>query len=129
MKHLSIILRFLPFVACLATIVGAACSGAVGQDSPSAISRVEQMPNLPQPYVMRDWTQVTRDYLDLVFDFDQRGDHLPLVEWIGRRPHDGVDSRRTLAARRIPRQSTIWRPSSAGRSSDWTCEAFAAKTG
>jgi hypothetical protein len=39
------------------------------------------MPNLPQPFTMRDWSQVTRDYLDLVFDFDQRGEHLPLVGW------------------------------------------------
>ena len=40
------------------------------------------MPNLPQPYAMRDWSQVTRDYIDLVFDFDRRGDHLPLVRWL-----------------------------------------------
>jgi hypothetical protein len=31
---------------------------------------------------MRDWPQVTRDYLDLVFDFEQRGEHLPLVGWL-----------------------------------------------
>ena len=31
---------------------------------------------------MRDWTQVTRDYIDLVFDFEQRGEHLPLVRWL-----------------------------------------------
>jgi hypothetical protein len=35
-----------------------------------AISRVAAMPNLPQPYAMRDWVQVTRDYLDLIFDFE-----------------------------------------------------------
>jgi hypothetical protein len=40
------------------------------------------MPNLPQPFAMRDWSQVTRDYLDLVFDFEQRGEHLPLVGWL-----------------------------------------------
>ena len=80
MKHRSTILRVLPFIACLA-IVGAACSEAVHKDLPAAISRVEQMPNLPQPYLMRDWRQVTRDYLDLVLDFDQHGDHLPLASW------------------------------------------------
>ncbi len=31
---------------------------------------------------MRDWAQVTHDYLDLIFDFDQRGEHLPLVSWL-----------------------------------------------
>jgi hypothetical protein len=80
MKHRSTILRILPFIACMA-IVGAACSEAVHRDLPAAISRVEQMPNLPQPYLMRDWSQVTRDYLDLVLDFDQHGDHLPLASW------------------------------------------------
>jgi len=40
------------------------------------------MPNLPQPFAMRDWAQVTRDYIALVFDFEQRGEHLPLVGWL-----------------------------------------------
>lgn len=31
---------------------------------------------------MRDWHQVTRDYIDLVFDFEQHGEHLPLVGWL-----------------------------------------------
>lgn len=80
MKHWPTTLRILPFIACLA-IVGAACSEAVHKDSTTTISRVERMPNLPQPYSMRDWGQVTRDYLDLVLDFNQHGDHLPLVAW------------------------------------------------
>jgi hypothetical protein len=40
------------------------------------------MPNLPQPFALRDWRQVTRDYLDLVLDFEQGGEHLPLVGWL-----------------------------------------------
>ena len=80
MKRRSTILRILPFVASLA-IVGAASSEAIHKDLPAAISRVEQMPNLPQPYSMRDWRQLTRDYLDLVLDFNQHGDHLPLSGW------------------------------------------------
>lgn len=47
------------------------------------ISRVEQMPNLPEPFQMRDWTQVSRDYDDLVFDFQAQGDFLPLP-WADR---------------------------------------------
>lgn len=47
-----------------------------------AIARVGKMPNLPQPYAMRDWKQVTHDYLDLIFDFEHRGDFLPLVSWL-----------------------------------------------
>jgi hypothetical protein len=48
------------------------------------------MPNLPQPYVMLDWHQVTCNYLDLAFDFGQRGEHLPLVGWL--------DERRTMVS-------------------------------
>jgi hypothetical protein len=46
-----------------------------------AIPRVEQMPNLPQPYEMRNWKQVTLGYDSLVFDLSRTGQYLPLV-WI-----------------------------------------------
>jgi hypothetical protein len=82
MKHPFFILRILPFVTWLVTMGGAACLGAVEETSQSTIPRVERMPNLPQPFAMRDWPQVTRDYLDFVFDFEQRGEHLPLVGWL-----------------------------------------------
>jgi len=45
------------------------------------IPRVEQMPNLPQPYLMRNWKQVAVDYDNLVFDLNRTGQYLPLV-WI-----------------------------------------------
>ncbi len=45
------------------------------------IGRVEQMPNLPSPYLMRDWKQVTLGYDSLVFDLTRTGDYLPLI-WI-----------------------------------------------
>jgi hypothetical protein len=84
MKTRSFNLRILPVVACLMTMAGAGRLGAVEQTSPSTIPRVARMPNLPQPFAMRDWTQVTRDYIDLVFDFEQRGEHLPLVSWLDK---------------------------------------------
>lgn len=43
------------------------------------IGRIEQMPNLPQPFKMRDWKQVARDYDALVFDRSARGRFLPLI--------------------------------------------------
>ena len=46
-----------------------------------AINRVEQMPNLPSPYLMRNWKQVALGYDSLVFDLNRSGQHLPLV-WI-----------------------------------------------
>ncbi len=51
------------------------------------ITRIEQMPNLPEPYEMRDWKQVALGYDSLVFDFDLSGQYLPLV-WMD---NDGVN--------------------------------------
>ena len=45
------------------------------------INRIEQMPNKPTPYLMRDWKKVTRGYDSLVFNFNLTGQYLPLV-WI-----------------------------------------------
>jgi hypothetical protein len=42
------------------------------------ISRIEMMPDLPQPYEMRDWKSVARNYDSLVFDLEATGQYLPL---------------------------------------------------
>lgn len=51
-------------------------SGELGQ-----IDRVELMPNIPEPFHMRDWKQVARDYDDLLFNFSKTGTYLPLISW------------------------------------------------
>ncbi len=83
MKHPAFLLRILPIVTCLVTS-GALFQCAAAEASHVAISRVDGMPNLPQPFAMRDWAQVTRDYVSFVFDFEQRGEHLPLVAWLDK---------------------------------------------
>jgi hypothetical protein len=45
------------------------------------LPRVEQMPNLPQPYALRDWTQTARDFDKFAFDPNLKGDHLPAFWW------------------------------------------------
>ena len=50
---------------------------AIGQQID--IPRIQQMPDFPQPYAMRDWKAVARGYDSLVFDLAASGDHLPLV--------------------------------------------------
>ena len=55
-----------------------------GQASPGVI---DAMPNLPQPYLMRDWKTVARGADSLMFDADATGDYLPLVRY--RRPYNG----------------------------------------
>ncbi len=81
MKRLFFLSRILPVVAGWVTFSGATSHAAIEKAAPATISRVERIPNLPKPFALRDWQQVTRDYLDFVFDFGQRGEHLPLVEW------------------------------------------------
>lgn len=44
-----------------------------------AIDRIAQMPNIPQPYLMRNWKVVAHDYDSLVFNVDLNGEYLPLV--------------------------------------------------
>ena len=62
-------------LACLSTLTLAASCEQI------RIPRVEQMPNFPQPYKMRDWKKVARDYDAFVFDFNKQGEHLPLIWW------------------------------------------------
>ncbi len=44
-----------------------------------SIQRIGQMPDLPQPYLMRDWKQVAQQYDSLVFDLQWQGQFLPVV--------------------------------------------------
>jgi hypothetical protein len=45
------------------------------------IPRIDQMPNLPSPYEMRNWHRVTAEYDSFVFDFNKTGQYLPLIWW------------------------------------------------
>ncbi len=42
---------------------------------------VDGMPNMPTPFVMRDWQKVTRDFLDFALDAERQGPWLPLVRF------------------------------------------------
>ncbi|MCF7802510.1 MAG: T9SS type A sorting domain-containing protein [Candidatus Marinimicrobia bacterium] len=52
-----------------------------GYSQQITIPRVTDMPNMPQPYLMRDWKAVAQQYDSLVFDLNATGQYLPLV-WI-----------------------------------------------
>jgi|AntRauTorckE6833_2_1112554.scaffolds.fasta_scaffold04420_2 hypothetical protein len=43
------------------------------------INRINQMPDFPTPYIMRDWEEVTKEYDSFVFDVDATGQYLPLL--------------------------------------------------
>jgi hypothetical protein len=44
-----------------------------------SISKIDNMPNMPSPYLMRDWKQVTAGYDSLVFNLNLTGQYLPLI--------------------------------------------------
>lgn len=46
------------------------------------ISRINQMPDFPNPYLMRDWKKTTLGYDSLVFNQNLQGDYLPLIFFI-----------------------------------------------
>jgi len=56
---------------------------ATGKPQPGQrnIECVTLMPNIPRPFKMLDWRRLARDYDEFVFDFDAKGQYLPLV-WI-----------------------------------------------
>jgi hypothetical protein len=73
MKRCKNITTFIVFAA---TSLVAAVPGVAQQ---IAIPRIEQMPAMPSPYLMRDWKAVARGYDSLAFDVSRTGQYLPLV--------------------------------------------------
>jgi len=44
-----------------------------------SIPRIDQMPNMPVPYLMRDWKKVATDYDTFIFDTSHTGTYLPIT--------------------------------------------------
>jgi hypothetical protein len=51
---------------------------SLAQPGQLSIPRVDQMPDLPAPLVIRNWDQVALDYDNFVFNFSSTGQNLPL---------------------------------------------------
>lgn len=56
---------------------------------PLRIDRVEAMPAMPEPYILRDWRQVALDLDALLFDLDREGRYLPVAWWVDDPNHEG----------------------------------------
>ncbi len=63
---------FFSFALACKTLLLSAQTGQI------AIPRVEQMPNQPAPYNMRDWREVALRYDSFVYDLQKTGQYLPL---------------------------------------------------
>ena len=129
MKALSFILQTLPVLIGLVTTSGAGHLFAIEAASQSTIPRVERMPNLPQPFAMRNWSpgdaRLYRPPARLRSAWRSSAAR-PLA---GRKPNDGFDAGVMSAAARSGGDQLSWRQSSAARLSDWTCGVIAVKTG
>ncbi len=67
MKRIILLLQF-----CIITMLSFAQQGQL------SISRVDLMPDLPAPLLIRDWNTVAVNYDSFVFDFTKSGQYLPL---------------------------------------------------
>ena len=68
----------------LAALIAALCGSVIASPSPTtqlSIDRVELMPNRPQPFQHKDFKTIARGLDKLLFDFEARGEHLPLIWW------------------------------------------------
>ncbi len=83
-RHYSIIPKLHKFnlseVSILIVMVLIMSSKSFSQQQIS-IPRIDSMPNMPSPYLMRDWKKVAFGYDSLVFDLNAKGEYLPLV-WV-----------------------------------------------
>jgi len=70
--RINIVLVFV----CLIVLISSTSLWA--QPGQLSVSRVDQMPDFPQPYFMRDWQAVTKKYDAFVFDMSKTGTYLPL---------------------------------------------------
>lgn len=77
--------RFHKFVPALMVLALISTLGLTAAEAVS-IARVEQMPNVPEPFQMRNWRQVTVDYLDMISNTNLAGPHLPLIRWTEFQP-------------------------------------------
>ncbi|WP_084137876.1 LamG-like jellyroll fold domain-containing protein [Chryseolinea serpens] len=60
-------------------LLGITLINAYAQPGQIDIARVQQMPDLPSPYLMRDWKDVAKKYDEFIFSTGATGDFLPLI--------------------------------------------------
>lgn len=66
----------------------AVCATFGGEPAPGVqitIPQVEAMPRLPVPYGWKDWKKTARDFDAAAFDFERKGENMPLPWWDKRR--------------------------------------------
>ncbi|MBK8505934.1 MAG: T9SS type A sorting domain-containing protein [Saprospiraceae bacterium] len=54
-------------------------SALIGQVAQIGVDRINSMPDEPAPYLLRDWSEVGRQYDSFVYDLNKAGEYLPLI--------------------------------------------------
>ena len=60
-------------------LIGLVNAQSIAQTGQIVIDRVQQMPNLPSPYLMRNWKEVAIKYDELIYSTGATGQFLPLI--------------------------------------------------
>ena len=71
----------LPLVALALALPLSAAQAAAPKTPQIPIRRVEQMPNIPHPYKMRDWRALAVAFDRFAFDTEAKGQFLPFLWW------------------------------------------------
>jgi hypothetical protein len=78
------------FQLAILVLIGICITGLAHAQSPAPttapttqeiIDRVDLMPNRPEPFKLKDFKALARGLDKLLFDFDQKGQYLPLIWW------------------------------------------------
>ncbi len=72
-KECTVALVFLLFLLCFVNNNSSAQSGQI------EITRVAQMPNMPTPYIMRNWKSVAIKYDSFIYNLNATGQYLPVM--------------------------------------------------
>ncbi len=67
--------------AACALVFAATAAAAPGPTTQLSIDRVDLMPDRPRPFKYKDFKAIARGLDKLLFDFDQKGQYLPLIWW------------------------------------------------
>src|SRR3954469_25423052 len=78
-------------LALLVVVTAAVSNIAAAPTEQLPIGRVELMPNNPEPFKAKDWRAVAHGFDTLAFNFNARGQYLPLIWWDDSRVN--IDSR------------------------------------
>jgi hypothetical protein len=55
------------------------------------VPRVESMPNIPQPYALKDWKKTTLEFDRYAYNFGEKGDFMPLI-WLDTQERNFKDT-------------------------------------